>query len=147
MVVLILDEAMIEDVAWSIDSDAISILLDKCQEKYGEPSCGSSRYTFMVSEDWVVKVPLARDCIRAQYTEAQYNNPEVPVAKNWVEFMDGVPVVWMERVKPIENRWQYGSKHPWSLLRDGPQIGYNKDGELVAYDLGYEDHFEGDTYE
>jgi hypothetical protein len=139
---MIVTDELRDALMGDLDHDTVQRLHDRFLTQYGEPQHGSSRLTYLVDETLVVKLPRGPYDVVSQYNEVAFaeEHPEVPVAKNWMEIIDGVPVVWMERVTP----WDWSDRrtlyevHPWSTLRDGPQCGYTADGVLVCFDLGYE---------
>lgn len=121
----------------------IKEVLTQFEDEYGKPSVGSSRATFFVSDDEVVKVPTAWYHVYCQWVEVGYNRPGVPCAKRSMEWTEeGVPLIRMERVRVAEADEKYvGGNYVCEWMNgfhDFPQVGFNKEGKLVAFDLGYE---------
>jgi hypothetical protein len=109
-----------------------------------------------VSKDYVYKVPLNREGVQDNHSEAnQYNENggrlnwtrykcKVNIAKCRIIYIYDLPILVMEKVTPISDRlinlmWQVTRKdvyHPfqWIDSLDSEQAGFNKRGILVAYD-------------
>lgn len=99
---------------------------------------GSTRITF-IGSDFVYKLPKNYSGVRANINEAKYYRSEgkkFPVAACRVIYLDEnklLPILMMEKVEPLG----YGSPKPdWAeYYVDGGQVGINRKGEIVAYDL------------
>jgi hypothetical protein len=116
-----------------------------------------------VSKDYVYKVPLNREGVQDNYSEAkQYQDNggrlnylryshHINIAKCRIIYIyDDLPILVMEKVTPLADRiitwmWDVTKKdiyHPFSWVDslDSEQAGFNKMGILVAYDyaMGYD---------
>ena len=103
---------------------------------YGSPEC-----------DYVIKMGSPFINLREVLFAKRPTNG-IKVAKCSLQFMKGVPVVKMEKVKVLITPLTYGSdasekiirklspKHPWIGRIDCNQIGKTKDGRIVAFDVG-----------
>lgn len=111
-------------------------LIDRLTAKYGDPiGEGYDRVVFNAG-NWVVKVPGSTWSYRANYVEESYghrscDNPCVATCRLF--HIDGVPVLWMEKVVPVT---KFTGLPKWCDGVDGYQVGYNRQGKLVAYDYG-----------
>jgi hypothetical protein len=112
-------------------------LLKKMYEKHGLPQTGRTRAVWVLNEHEVVKIAFNGEGLMASGNEVSASNQEdryIPVASSRWEVMDGVDVQVMEKVKPLLGL-SYKEMPDWVGYVDGAQVGYNKSGELVAYDL------------
>jgi hypothetical protein len=114
-------------------------ICDRLKKLYGSPICGRNRATFII-HDYVIKCPINESGIHDNYNEAeiykQYGNSEIapfPLAKCHLLTTNDIPMVLMEKVeiKPFDEAWPR-----WVDFVDCQQVGYNKNGLLVAYDYG-----------
>lgn len=111
------------------------------KKKYGTPEVGRTRAVFDRGDGYVIKVPLNGEGYMASNTEKRYSemdDPYIPVAKCWYEddysvTKEGFGVLVMEKVKIT--RADYKNMPDWVMAVDCGQVGYNKAGELVAYDV------------
>lgn len=103
------------------------------QARYGDPRCGYSRMTFF-DKDFVYKVPRNSRGFDDNEREAAWKDDFIPLAdcSLKVEMPSGIPVLKMERVSPTVLKTE---PPEWVMWVDCAQIGYTKDGRLVAYDL------------
>lgn len=117
---------------------AIDKILGRLQAKYGEPiGSGLSRIVFDTGK-YVIKVPRDESCFNANYNEEfrgrrKLKNEIYTVCRIW--HIDKVPILWMEKVEILE-KIDYDNLPDWIAFIDCGQVGYNKYGELVAYDYG-----------
>lgn len=110
-------------------------------KRYGQPMVGRTRAVFDRGDGYVIKVPMNGEGYAANNTEvihASMDDPWIPVAECWHEedysiTPKGVPTLVMEKVEHC--RLDYKELPDWVMSVDGGQVGYNKKGELVAYDL------------
>lgn len=99
----------------------------------GKPAVGYGRHriTFRLNEKWVVKIPIHE----LGYSDNKYEyfkyttNRESIYAK--CRMINGVLI--MEHVRPAVS---YANLPDWVYDIDSLQVGYNKNGRLVAYDYG-----------
>jgi hypothetical protein len=117
-------------------------------EGFARIGAGCTRVTYGSPEcDYVIKMGSSYINLReVQFAKRPKNG--IKVAKCSLQFMKGVPVVKMEKVKVLITPQTYGSeasekiirklrpKHPWIALIDCNQIGKTKDGRIVAFDVG-----------
>lgn len=111
-------------------------------EKYGVPEVGRTRAVFDMGDGHVIKVPLNGEGFMANRSEALTSASEdqfIPVAKCWQEDREEFPggpvgVLIMEKVTPLE-KVSYKELPDWVGYVDCGQVGYDKSGKLVAYDL------------
>ena len=126
--------SMVEPMAFTAESrEAIERLWSDGWRVLG---IGSSRIVFTDGGDVVAKVPLDDRGVYSSIREARISREtgktgEIPVADCHLD--DEYMVLWMERVEP----WVTGmTNYPdWAWQVDGFQVGYDREGTLVAYDL------------
>lgn len=102
--------------------------------------CARTRVVFFENEH-VIKVPINDEGVSAcreeyDYSQRYIDDPEryIPIAKT-EEILDGnVYYNRMEKVEPITDL-KYSELPDWAGFIDGAQVGYTKDGTIVAYDL------------
>lgn len=116
---------------------------DRLFKLYGDPARGTTRVTYFVNDDLVVKVPLSPYDVKCNLQEAAWaeNKSQIPIAPCYLEYTEeGIPLLYMERVTPIYwNSPGWGDLPAWAHgLYDGCQVGFTKSGEIVAYDVGSE---------
>lgn len=102
---------------------------------YGEPMIGSGRLVFDAG-DHVYKVPYTDAGLAANAREANWRGEEIPLAD--CEFVtcdrrDSVMVLCMEKVEPLVG--DRSGLPDWVGEVDGAQVGLDRRGRLVAYDL------------
>jgi hypothetical protein len=119
---------------------AIQYFLDKRAEFLGY---GSTRICFADDSGRVIKIPFRRSGYTASSREVTtyenfHKDPDAgwtPVAECFFTELEGIQI-WllsMERVQTFSRR---GKVLPdWVDTVDCGQVGYNSNGELVAYDL------------
>ena len=123
--------------------EQIKILKEKLSNIYSKDS-GRTRDCFFVSDEFVVKIPLdeagcfdnereARICkiYNKQINKNCHYDGDPHYAKCQLEYIWSVPILFMERVRlPVS----YKGLPDWIGYIDCMQVGYNKQGKLVAYD-------------
>lgn len=113
---------------------------------------GATRTTFAHGKNRVVKVPICsghHENNRREYSaylrslKTSQNPRGVRVAKCYPGYLKGVPVLFMERVKPLATPCAkmkgFDKKTrglPWVHYLDCAQVGETKSGEIVAFDAG-----------
>lgn len=116
----------------------IQQILNRLQVKYGEPiGEGLDRIVFDTGR-FVIKVPRNGFCFFAQYNEEfrglrHLKNEIYAACRIW--HINDVPVLWMEKVQVLE-KIDYSLLPDWVGYIDCGQVGYNRQGKLVAYDYG-----------
>lgn len=104
--------------------------------KYGEPEYGRTRFAFIDDEKEIVyKIPRNYEGEIVNYRELAHDDPSIPLAKckisNLISKDKGI-IIEMEKVIIPE---KINNKPEWAAWVDSSQIGLNKQGEYVAYDL------------
>lgn len=123
--------------------EQIKILMERLSSLYSKTS-GRTRDCYFVSDDFVVKVPLDDDgCFDNERESRIYKihseqikqnchyDGDPHYAKCQLEYIWSIPILFMERVRiPVS----YKGLPNWIGFIDCMQVGYNKQGKLVAYD-------------
>lgn len=113
------------------------------RRKYGEPDVGRTRAVFDRGDGYVVKVPINGEGFAANHREvltSEVEDPYTPVADCHHDTVydvspEGVSVLVMEKLSFEGVPKGYSNLPDWVMSVDGGQVGYNKKGELVAFDL------------
>lgn len=117
-------------------------LINAFYHRYGIPLVSRTRVVFNTGDGYVIKVPITEEGVQACIYEVQFSNqedPYVPVAHT--EFVQEHPVasdlvvVKMEEVTPVYSELSYGTFPDWVSQVDCEQVGINRAGKLVAYDV------------
>lgn len=123
------------------------------KEGFTQIGSGCTRVTFGKPRvDYVIKLPSGSSSSYVNVNEVKFaKNPKkgIKVAKCSLEILKGVPVVKMERVKPLVEPAFFGtarglrtiqriqkSGERWITEVDCCQVGRTKDGRIVAFDVG-----------
>jgi len=115
----------------SLDTQA-KAFIEKLIQKYGQPSCGRSRATF-VSKHCVIKFPLNMAGLLDNSHEARYKDETT--AKGRKVMLGDFLCVMQERLEyPTERLVNPPS---WVYSVDCMQVGFDKKGNLKAYDFGF----------
>lgn len=95
---------------------------------------------------YVVKLPKNGDGCADNDWEGSLSNGEslgdmreIQYARTRMAYWRGVPVVFMEKVehaRPAEIVARLGYEPDWTMSVDCGQVGFTRDGRLVAYDYG-----------
>jgi hypothetical protein len=102
--------------------------------RYGEPILGRTRAIFDRGDGYVVKIPRDEEGNLANWFEAHYDDPDVPLARCALEMDGDNAVLVMEWVEPV--RGPARAELPaWTDWVDCRQVGRTADGRLVAFDL------------
>ena len=138
------------DKALARECEKINLEFSKKYEFLGE---GRHRRTYRFDSDTVVKVPHSRNyngfidvysrwtvgddimsAVMANYMEHDKDEEfwGVPCAETRLEHYNGVPILYMEYVEPLDSVNDDVPDWAWEI--DGGQVGYGKDGVLKAYD-------------
>jgi hypothetical protein len=96
---------------------------------------GRNRIVYRITENYVVKVPLNWDGIEDNYHESSLAKKENQQGYFANCVMLGDMLLLMEYVEPTHK--SYSELPSWVGCIDCAQVGYTKDGRLVAYDFGY----------
>lgn len=96
---------------------------------------GGTRAVFDMGDGNVLKVAYNHDGIEANRREATWERTDIPVAEcsSYKDEYDSGLCVIMEKVS-IPHTWDIDVPD-WVGYVDCGQVGFNKNGELVAYDL------------
>ncbi len=119
---------------------AIKRLSETMKKLYGKPCLGGGRMAFF-NGDWVIKIPRNETGISDTYREHRLfsqcgpnSDRMFPLAKcHIVDNEDGIPILYMEKVEYVPVSVELPG---WTHFVDCSQVGYTKDGRLVAYDYG-----------
>ena len=95
--------------------------------KVGE---GRNRIVYDYKPGWVIKFPKNENGELDNWRESRWNSKEIPIAKCYLEDIEGQCCLVMEKLKPAK-----GPFPSWVDFIDCQQVGINSNGELVAYDL------------
>lgn len=101
-------------------------------EKYGQPDCGRNRACFF-SKHCVIKFPLNANGEADNDWEASCSG-ETLAKGRWIE-INGFICVIQEKLNYVEN-FSYSALPDWVGSVDCGQVGYDKKGNLKAYDFG-----------
>jgi hypothetical protein len=115
---------------------ALQDLVRKHFGMYGAPlGMGSSRFAFDRGDGYVVKVPHNERGLIANGTEANWDNPGIPLAECWLE-LDSEGAYYVLVMEKVDRYRKNPDDLPfWASCVDCYQVGYNRLNELVAYDL------------
>lgn len=114
----------------------------KYTQKYGVAQVGRTRAVFDRGDGYMIKVPLNGEGFMANRSErltSESDDTFIPIAKCWEEDDNSIPgegisVLIMEKVTPIGNI-SYKELPNWVGYVDCAQVGHDRSGKLVAYDL------------
>lgn len=124
------------DIRINFGENAVA-LHEKLWKKYGEPKCGNSRATY-ISKNYVFKLPLSEEGIYQNEDECTLLSDDYwQFAKTRLIDSDS-RLLCMERVEhafydTIIERLGYVPEFVMGI--DCSQVGFNRRGELVAYDF------------
>jgi hypothetical protein len=124
-------------------------LLDELTERFSKRTSriyeGRNRRVF-VFKGYVVKVPMNEGGMTDNDWEGSVSNGPRPLRewsvvypKTRLVWHDDVPILFMERVIPVTSkriRARLKKVPRWVGCVDCGQVGFTKDGRLVAYDYG-----------
>lgn len=92
--------------------------------------------TVLLYSGFVVKIPTCEEGDLDGLTErCTYLRSDFPIAPIAGVDIDGVAVNIMERVDPVPNAFSDLTMPRWVSYVDCGQVGYRRNGELVAFDL------------
>lgn len=130
-------ESEIGDQGWDDSYKEKSVkAIQKFTSLYGTPSIGRTRAVFDTNDGFVIKVPYVDEGFYANHAEVVTSDTEdayIPIAECRHDEKEGVSVLIMEKVSIA--RVDYKNMPDWVYSVDCGQVGYTKDGRLVAYDL------------
>lgn len=106
------------------------IVLKILKKKYGKPSCGRNRACFY-SKHCVIKFPLNMNGVIDNKWEASYKDSTC--AKGKIVIFKGVELLIQEKLSYPKN---FKNLPDWVDFVDCMQVGYDKRGNLKAYDFG-----------
>lgn len=117
--------------------EQIISVVSKHIERYGEPlGEGRNRVVFDRGDGTVVKIPKNWDGVMDNGREVNWESDDIPLAPCHEVYMDKkkeIMAVVMEKVTPFTGSFK--DLPQWTGWVDCAQVGYTKDGRLVAYDL------------
>jgi len=112
-------------------------LLLALYKRHGLPSVGRTRAVFKTGNGEVLKIAFTSEGELANGNEvhaAQQADPFIPIARTRWGHEAGVDFTVMEEVEVVP-RLDYKTQPEWVGYVDSGQVGYTKEGKLVAYDL------------
>ena len=109
------------------------VLFKKLLDKYGQPSCGRHRATFM-SNHCVIKFPLNMKGLSDNAYE--FRSKDETNAKTKLIDIDGLTCSVQEKLR-MPTADEYKNLPSWTDFVDCQQVGFDKKGNLKAYDFGY----------
>lgn len=120
--------------------DEIGRLYDKFAERCEEFSSGRNRAVFIFST-YVVKLPTCGDGGSDNDWEGSIcgSGDYIQYARTRLAYWKEIPIVFMERVKHASTNElieKLGKEPDWTYCVDCGQVGWNRQGKLVAYDFG-----------
>lgn len=121
-----------------LEYEKVMGLLEKYEVLYGTPHVGRTRAVFERGDGYVVKVAISDEGFYANLMEVQASsssdNSYIPMARtSFADEDEYNSVVVAEQVVPI--KLDFKKLPDWVQSVDGGQVGYTRDGRLVAYDL------------
>lgn len=117
------DDALINDRAKAV--------LTRLIAKYGEPSCGRNRAAF-ISKHFVIKFPRSDSGIHDNCVESSYSDETTAKSRGFI--LDGFLCVIQERLV-MPTKEQRKELPAWTDFIDCRQVGYDKKGNVKAYDF------------
>lgn len=109
------------------------IEFDKLVKKYGNPSCGRHRATFF-SKHCVIKFPLNFKGLTDNSYEAK--NKDETHAKTKLFDMNDFTCAVQEKLR-MPSKEEFKKLPSWTDFIDCQQVGFDKKGNIKAYDFGY----------
>jgi len=107
--------------------------LSRLEKKYGQPSCGRNRATFL-SKHCVIKFPLNYAGIRDNSIESKsQTDTYASYAKGRKIMLGNFNCVIQEQLRMPANRKNLPT---WVMSIDCCQVGYDVKGRLKAFDFG-----------
>lgn len=105
-------------------------LVDKLTAKYGEPDCGRNRAVF-ISKFCVIKVPINDNGVIDNDWEASVKS-DTTANGRWLE-IDGLVCCMQQK---LNTEITHRDLPDWVGSVDCQQVGYDRKGNLRAYDFG-----------
>lgn len=105
-------------------------LIDRLTSKYGEPLCGRNRAVF-ISKFCVIKVPINDNGLVDNDWEASVKS-DITASGRWLELNGLVCCMQQKLNTEIPKR----GLPAWVSSVDCQQVGYDRRGNLRAYDFG-----------
>lgn len=104
---------------------------------------GRNRRVFVFSK-YVIKIPITYNGITDNDWEGSISNTnddpdEIRYPRTRLTYWEALPIVLMERVTLVTTaaiKARLGSCPDWVNSVDGGQVGFTRDGRLVAFDYG-----------
>lgn len=112
-------------------NDRAKIVLNRLMAKYGEPSCGKNRATF-IGKNFVIKFPRSDSGINDNCIESSYSDDTTAKSRGFI--LDGFLCVVQERLV-MPTKEQRKSMPSWVDFIDCGQVGFDRKGNLKAYDF------------
>jgi len=127
-----------------VNQQAVKFLCKKYFLRADSVELGRNRLVFLM-KGYVIKIPITGyGCLDNDWegsvsnTEESKNNQDyIQYPKTKLIYYKNLPILFMERVNTdIWNNKTYKDFPDWVGYVDGGQVGYTKDGRLVAFDYG-----------
>lgn len=120
--------------------------LSKLYERYAKRALGfeygRNRAVFIMGK-YVVKIPRCWDGVADNDWEGSVRHSPHPEEAKYVRtrmvYVDEIPIVFAEYVKPAsikDMKSILGTVPSWTDAIDCQQVGFNREGRLLAYDYG-----------
>lgn len=121
---------------WGNYGTKVRKLINELTLAHGTPSIGRTRAVFDMGNGYMMKVPFNDEGEYANGNEVKASsaeNPMIPIAECFYHKVGDVDVIMMEKVNMISV--DYEKMPDWVGYVDCGQVGLNRKGDLVAYDL------------
>jgi hypothetical protein len=107
-------------------------------KKFGKPFLGKHRVVFFdLKNDQVLKVPFKKESgIAANFQELDFQDENLAKTEldEKLSLKFGIPIIRMELVQVVDDIDDIKNLPDWVVCIDCQQVGYTKQGRLVAYD-------------
>lgn len=130
---------MIREECFWVETDTVYFqVIEHFLDLYGPGRMGGDKAVFLTGDGWVVKVPFNKDSEAALVKEelcykAYRAGRGFPVAECYTEEFMGILIERMELV--TRHNFEPWDLPGWVDQIDSRQVGFNRFGELVAFDI------------
>lgn len=121
---------------WGAYGTKVRKLITHLTRAHGTPLIGRTRAVFDMGNGYMMKVPFNDEGEYANGNEVRASaaeDPMIPVAECFYNKVEDVDVIMMEKVDRITV--DFARMPAWVGYVDCGQVGLNRKGDLVAYDL------------
>lgn len=121
---------------WGGYGTKVRKLIKQLTHEHGTPLIGRTRAVFDMGNGYMMKVPFNDEGEYANGNEVRASaadDPAIPIAECFYNKVGDVDVIMMEKVDRITV--DYSRMPDWVGYVDCGQVGLNRQGKLVAYDL------------